>query len=199
MAVINISIPDEFLAKVDEYKKIVKEKRSEFFINAAELYFKKIEEKMYFERRKKRVYIFDSSVVIKWFAKIDESNLIEANRLYEKVLTREYNVLSPELLIYEVINVVGYKTNVPDTEINNIVKNLFELLIVIRLDSDIFLEAYRISQNTNSSVYDSIYLAVSKKYNTVLITADEKLYRGAVPFNFNIKLLNDFISEKDEF
>ena len=53
MAVINISIPDEFLAKVDEYKNLVKEKRSEFFINAAKLYFKKIEEKIYFERRKK--------------------------------------------------------------------------------------------------------------------------------------------------
>jgi len=151
------------------------------------------------EEEKKRVYIFDSSVIIKWFSRIDEANLTEANMLYEKVLTREYNVLSPELLIYEIINVVRYKTNVPDTEINEIVKNLFELLIVIRLDSDIFLEAYRISQNTNSSVYNSIYLAVSKKYNTVLITADEKLYRNSVPFNFNIKLLKDFIAEKDDF
>ena len=151
------------------------------------------------EEGKKRIFIFDSSVVVKWFAKIDEADVNIADKLYKKILAREYSILAPELLIYETINVIRFKIKIPDNKIKEILKNLFELLIVIRLDSDIFLEAYRISQNLNSSVYDSIYLAVSKKYNTVLITADEKLYRSAIPFNFNIKLLKDFIDEKDYF
>lgn len=55
MPVINISIPSELLDKVNKYKKIVNKNRSEFFADAAELYFGKIDENIAFENRKKAV------------------------------------------------------------------------------------------------------------------------------------------------
>ena len=53
MAKILLSIPEKTLAKIDEYKNKKKIKRSQFFINAVENYFKSLWEEEYFERRKK--------------------------------------------------------------------------------------------------------------------------------------------------
>ncbi len=55
MAVVNISLPSDSLKKVDKYKKITGENRSEFFKNAAKLYFRKIDENLVFERKKKAI------------------------------------------------------------------------------------------------------------------------------------------------
>jgi len=55
MAIINISIPPELLEQVNKYKKIVNKNRSEFFADAAKLYFGKIDEYIAFENRKKAV------------------------------------------------------------------------------------------------------------------------------------------------
>lgn len=51
MSVINISIPGDLLKKVDKYKKVRNENRSEFFKNAAKLYFKKIDEEIAYKKR----------------------------------------------------------------------------------------------------------------------------------------------------
>jgi len=55
MTVINISIPDELLEKVNKYKKIVKKNRSEFFADAVNIYFKKIDEYTALKKRKKAI------------------------------------------------------------------------------------------------------------------------------------------------
>jgi len=51
MVVINISITEELLEEVEKYRKMLKKNRSEFFKEAAELYFKKINTEMAYEKR----------------------------------------------------------------------------------------------------------------------------------------------------
>jgi metal-responsive CopG/Arc/MetJ family transcriptional regulator len=55
MAVINISIPQELIEKVDSYKKIVKKNRSEFFADAVKEYFNKVEEYIAHKRQIKAI------------------------------------------------------------------------------------------------------------------------------------------------
>jgi len=55
MAVVNVSLPPDLLKKIDKYKKINSENRSEFFKNAAELYFKKIEGEIAYRKRLKAI------------------------------------------------------------------------------------------------------------------------------------------------
>jgi metal-responsive CopG/Arc/MetJ family transcriptional regulator len=55
MAIINISISDELLEKVNKYKKMVKKNRSEFFADAVDIYFNKIDEYAAFKRKKKAI------------------------------------------------------------------------------------------------------------------------------------------------
>jgi metal-responsive CopG/Arc/MetJ family transcriptional regulator len=55
MAKILLSIPDEILTKIDEYKDKKKIKRNRFFIDAVESYFQNLWEEEYFERKKRAV------------------------------------------------------------------------------------------------------------------------------------------------
>lgn len=55
MVKILLSIPDEILEKIDRYKKRKKIKRSQFFLQAVDNYFKSIMVEEYFDRRKKAV------------------------------------------------------------------------------------------------------------------------------------------------
>jgi|GEM_PF-644092 len=57
MARINISVPDSFLSKIDQYKKISKVNRSQFLVNAATAYFSIIDDQ---EANEKRVRAFES-------------------------------------------------------------------------------------------------------------------------------------------
>jgi len=57
MARINISVPDSFLAKIDQYKKVRKVNRSQFLINAAAAYFSVIDDQ---EANEKRVRAMES-------------------------------------------------------------------------------------------------------------------------------------------
>jgi len=55
MAKILLSIPDDILTKIDEYKNRKKIKRNQFFINAVEVYFESLWEEDYMEGKKKAV------------------------------------------------------------------------------------------------------------------------------------------------
>ncbi|PIU28309.1 MAG: hypothetical protein COT09_05265 [Candidatus Hydromicrobium americanum] len=55
MAKILLSIPDEVLEEIDRYKKRKKIKRSQFFLEAIDNYFKVLMTEEYFDRRKKAV------------------------------------------------------------------------------------------------------------------------------------------------
>ena len=55
MAKILLSIPDDILTKIDEYKNKKKIKRNQFFINAVENYFRSLWEEDYMDRKKKAV------------------------------------------------------------------------------------------------------------------------------------------------
>lgn len=53
MAKILLSIPDEMLKRIDEYKGKKKIKRSQFFLNAVRSYFMVLQKEDYFNKREK--------------------------------------------------------------------------------------------------------------------------------------------------
>jgi metal-responsive CopG/Arc/MetJ family transcriptional regulator len=55
MAKVLLSIPDEELKKIDDYRKKKGLKRNQFFMEAANSYFKDMEKEQYFSRRKQAV------------------------------------------------------------------------------------------------------------------------------------------------
>ncbi|MHB1274607.1 MAG: type II toxin-antitoxin system VapC family toxin [Candidatus Humimicrobiaceae bacterium] len=138
--------------------------------------------------------ILDSSVVFKWFYFKNEDGVETAKGLYEKTISGYFHVLTPELLLYEIINTFKFRTEIDAMLLEEILKELFHILIFIKLDSKDYINAYEISRKTNNSIYDSIYIALSEKYKASFITADKKLYETLSSLNYNIVFLNDFIS-----
>lgn len=138
--------------------------------------------------------VLDSSVIFKWFHFENEDNVETARSLYEKAVSRYFHVLTPELLLYEIINTFKSRTEIDVSLLEEILKELFHILIFIKLDSKDYINAYEISKKTNNSIYDSIYIAISEKYRAPFITADKKLYEALKSHNYNIVLLDDFIS-----
>jgi len=138
--------------------------------------------------------VLDSSVIFKWFHFENEDNIETARSLHEKAVSRYFHVLTPELLLYEIINTFKYRTEIDVTLLEEVLKELFHILIFIKLDSKDYINAYEISKKTNNSIYDSIYIAISEKHKAPFITADKKLYEALKSHNYNIVLLDDFIS-----
>jgi predicted nucleic acid-binding protein len=137
--------------------------------------------------------VLDSSVVFKWFYFKNESGVETARSFHEKAISRYFHVLAPELLLYEIINTFKFRTEIDVALLEEILKELLHILILIKLDSRDYINAYEISKKTNNSFYDSIYIAISEKYKAPFITADKKLYEALKSHNYNIVLLDDFI------
>ena len=56
--------------------------------------------KFLIQERSKEIFILDSSVIFKWFYSENEGSVEAARILYEKAVSRNFHILSPELLIY---------------------------------------------------------------------------------------------------
>jgi predicted nucleic acid-binding protein len=142
----------------------------------------------------REIYTIDSSVIIKWFCNGDEDSIDIAKFIYKKAQSRNFYLLSPELLIYELLNILRYKTDISKMEVGRIIQRILETQIIVLLDSQIYLDAYEISREIEESIYDSIYIAVAKKFRAPLLTADQKLYKKAKSSGHNVILLKDFLS-----
>ena len=55
IVVVNISIPEKILKKVDNYKKVINKNRSEFFAEAVKKYFEQIDHYIAFKKQKKSI------------------------------------------------------------------------------------------------------------------------------------------------
>jgi len=119
------------------------------------------------------VQILDASVVLKWFFEEEGSEL--AMRYLEQVLNQPRNFAIPELLFYELQNILFR------IKLNSEQKKLFES--ALRLGWKRFPCTAELSRLTAEyqalglSGYDASYCALAKFLNGVWITADQKAFQ----------------------
>lgn len=122
--------------------------------------------------------VLDASVVIKWF-KPDETSDVAEQFLQEHLAGRE-SIFVPGLLVYEFTNALWYSNRLTVKEIE---EALFLLdstkLNYISPDSGLLVEALRVSAHTKLSIYDASYVALARRFNCRLYSADKKLYEKA--------------------
>jgi predicted nucleic acid-binding protein len=127
------------------------------------------------------IYILDASVIIKWF--IEEKGTKEALAIKKQYEDGEVDIIEPDLLIYEVANVLRYSKYFSETAIKTAIKSLYDMRIKFFTPSiSIMNYAIHISLKTNLSIYDSVYTALSIMLSSPLITADKKLYSNTKHF-----------------
>ena len=128
---------------------------------------------------RKRKYIIDASVVFKWYYKKDEEDLDKAETLYDLIISNDGILLAPELLIYEILNILRLKEEIDDDVAGLIISEIYDTLIILGMDKDLLKNAFSYSRELDISFYDSVYISLSKKYEASLITADKKLFNSS--------------------
>jgi predicted nucleic acid-binding protein len=137
--------------------------------------------------------IVDTSVAFKWYRQIDDEEYVQqAIAILESHLNGDLEIYVPDLLIYELGNILRFKEDLASESAISIIRKTFLLEIKIHaIDLPFAEEAFRLAKKYTITFYDASFLALSHILNCVLITADRKLYTKIKSFP-NAKFLGTF-------
>jgi len=125
----------------------------------------------------KKKYIADASVILKWFSQTDESEVEKALRLRNDYKDGTVELYAPELLIYEIANVLRYKGTLKEELISKALASIYDMDILMPVNLQIMTTAVRFARKFGITVYDSTYLSFAFEAGGHLLTADKKLYK----------------------
>jgi len=127
--------------------------------------------------------VLDASVILKWLLPEDGRDI--ALGFLDKHINGQEQVVVPELLYYEIANVLAVKTKLPEEAIIEVMHYLFDLeLLAFTLGQQEYLEAMRLSRLYEVSVYDVSYVVLARSLDASFITADERLARKIKDMSF---------------
>ncbi|GAI78792.1 unnamed protein product [marine sediment metagenome] len=130
-------------------------------------------------------YILDSSVIFKWFSYENEENVDKALSILDMYRENKLEIIIPELVIYEVSNALRFNNNFSSIETRKIISTLINLeLNVIGLNSKVMDSAIKIAYEENITIYDAVFISLSKIMKVPLISANPRhhkvLKRGSI-------------------
>ncbi|MBN1298282.1 MAG: type II toxin-antitoxin system VapC family toxin [Actinobacteria bacterium] len=134
--------------------------------------------------------VLDASIAAKWFNSINEDFVENALAIQDKKISGEINIIVPDLFLVEVLNAFITKSQFSIEDISIIREVLFKMDLEIKYPDNFLLsEASEIALEHGLTIYDSIYIAVAKSLNAVLITEDKKIIscRQNYPFIVDIR------------
>ena len=135
--------------------------------------------------------VVDSSVIVKWFAKQDETDRPQALFIRKQFLSHQLNLIVPDLVLYEITNVLKTKKEVEGKDVRETIKFLFVYpFYTVSPSQALFLSALKIAYDYELTIYDAIYVALAQGAACSLITADKKLQSKCK--SLDICLLKDF-------
>lgn len=138
--------------------------------------------------------VIDASVVVKWF--VPETHAKEARQLL-----KHHNLLAPDLLFLEVLNVLWQRVKnnlLTQKEATGMIATLLKAPLTIIPSTNLTFSAFELAIQHNQTMYDCTYVALAIREKAPLVTADAKLYRAlaAKGLAHHTILLSDINSEK---
>lgn len=120
--------------------------------------------------------VIDASVLIKWF--VNEIKSESAIEIRDNYIKGKFDLIAPNLILYEVLNALKYIKLHNQEEIERI----FDIIInygieFFTLDKELAGKSIEISMKSELSLYDSVCVALARIREGKLITADEKLLK----------------------
>ena len=129
--------------------------------------------------------ILDASVVAKWF--LVEEGTDKALRIREKYVNGEVDIAIPELLLYEVGNVLKYK-GFSEDDVKSALFSIMDMgFFISSISHSIMERTVEISSESDITIYDAVYVALADSLSTELVTCDVKLYERTKD-KHNVKL-----------
>lgn len=130
--------------------------------------------------------VIDASVVIK--AYVPEILSDKAVEVMSRVADGELVLLAPDLLYPETGNILWKKRRLHEltvAEVDEIVDAISALPIKIEASRPVMPLAVTIAMQSGITVYDAMYVAVARIYETRMITADKKLVDALLKTDFS--------------
>lgn len=122
-------------------------------------------------------FVIDSSVVFKWYRQPgDEDHVPQAVSILERHLHGDIEIHVPDLLFYELGNILRLKETLVSKDALTILRETFALALQIH-PIDLFRaeETFRIARGHDITFYDASFVALSHLLEASFITADRKL------------------------
>jgi predicted nucleic acid-binding protein len=131
--------------------------------------------------------VLDASIILKLIFEEKDTSL--ALQLREDHITGEEKIAAPELLYYELANVLATKVAIPVKNASSALAEIFNLEIeAFTLGVEEFLSSISVSCKYKISVYDASYMVLAERLNCDFITADAQLFRKTKDLKF-VRLL----------
>ena len=120
--------------------------------------------------------VLDASVVLKWiFA--DEDGGEKATRFKEAHVSGHEIIAVPDLLFYEIGNVLATKTRLSEAAIAEAFSLLWEFSLErFDLGLDEYQSSLALSRKYKLTLYDAAYVELSRRLKCTFVTADRKLH-----------------------
>ncbi len=136
--------------------------------------------------------VVDTSVVFKWYRQSDdEDHVQQALAVLNDHLDGDLVVNAPDLLIYELGNLLNLKRQfVSEPPLNILRKTLHLDLKIHAIDQHLAERSLAAAERYGVTFYDASFLALAGILRCPFITADKKLYRNASAFPKIIALEN---------
>src|SRR4030042_3329259 len=123
-------------------------------------------------------FIVDSSVVFKWYRQPgDEDYVPQAVSMLEGHLHGDLEIHVPDLLFYELGNILRSKETLVSKDALTILSETFALALQIHpIDLLLSEEAFRFAREHDITFYDASFVALSHLLDASFITADKRLF-----------------------
>lgn len=119
--------------------------------------------------------VVDSSVIIKWLNTTEEKNVSTANKILDDALDNKVEITVPELVKYEIGNVLFKGKNLTPQEATVILRTFHSLPITFVSESEeLAEETYLQAYNNKITYYDASFISLAKLYNAKLVTDNVK-------------------------
>ena len=123
--------------------------------------------------------VIDASVLIKFY--VPEILSDRAERLLAKLGNMDIDLLAPDLIYPEAGNTLWKKQRMKEltrSEVEEITDAILSLPLKIEASKSLLPLAVELATTYGITVYDALYISLTKVYETTLITADRKLAEG---------------------
>jgi predicted nucleic acid-binding protein len=134
--------------------------------------------------------VLDTSIVLKWYKEEEYTEI--ALKIKKDFVEGLNEIIVPDLVLYEMANVLRFTDGFNERLIKKSLESFIDLGVDIVIPTiEMISLATKLSYKYKITVYDAIFIALSKIINGIFVTADKKLYEKVKKLKF-VKFISKF-------